>query len=193
MDAKQIRRLEPELAVYLREFDDCFGRVEPAAHLCTYVSGQLSDLRRKSIEPMADAAGTKPRDLQHFLALHQWDEDRMRDTVAHIVARDHPHTCSIGLLDETGHPKKGDKTPGVQRQWCGNTGKQDNCVVTVHLGYAAGDFHCLLDGELFLPEDWAADRNRCHEAGIPDDVAYRPKWRIAVSAKSSQLVGSDTS
>jgi SRSO17 transposase len=180
MDARQIRRLEPELAAYVCEFDDCFGRVEPARHLRTYVSGQLSDLRRKSIEPIADAAGIKPRDLQHFLALHQWDQNRMRDTVAHIVARDHPHPRSIGVLDETGHPKKGDKTPGVQRQWCGNTGKQDNCVVTVHLGYAAGDFHCLLDGELFLPQSWAADRNRCRQARIPDDMTHRPKWQIGL-------------
>jgi len=180
MDAKQIRRLEPELAAYLREFDDCFGRVEPARHLRTYVSGQLSDLHRKSIEPIADAAGVKPRDLQHFLALHQWDENRMRDTVAHIVARDHPHACSLGVLDETGHPKKGDKTPGVQRQWCGNTGKRDNCVVTVHLGYAAGNFHCLLDGELFLPQSWAEDRDRCRQARIPDDMTHRPKWRIGL-------------
>ena len=180
MDAKRIGRLEPELVAYLREFDDCFGRVEPGRHLRTYVSGQLSDLHRKSIEPIADAAGIKPRDLQHFLALHQWDENRMRDTVAHIVARDHPHACSIGVLDETGHPKKGDKTPGVQRQWCGNTGKQDNCVVTVHLGYAAGDFHCLLDGELFLPQSWAADRDRCRQARIPDNMTHRPKSQIGL-------------
>jgi SRSO17 transposase len=180
MDAQQIGRLEPELAAYLREFDDCFGRVEPTRHLQTYVRGQLSDLHRKSIEPIADAAGVKPRDLQHFLSLHQWDEDRMRDTVAHIVARDHQHDCSIGVLDETGHPKKGDKTPGVQRQWCGNTGKQDNCVVTVHLGYAAGDFHCLLDGELFLPQSWAQDRDRCRRARIPDDMTHRPKWKIGL-------------
>lgn len=74
MGAEQIRRLEPELVAYLREFDDCFGRVEPARHLGRYVRGQLSDLHRKSIEPMADAAGIKPRDLQHFLAMHRWDE-----------------------------------------------------------------------------------------------------------------------
>ena len=76
--------------------------------------------------------------------------------------------------------KKGDKTPGVKRQWCGTVGKTENCIVTVHLGYATGDFHCLLDGELFLPEDWAADRARCRKAGIPDDVVYRAKWRIAL-------------
>jgi SRSO17 transposase len=81
--------------------------------------------------------------------------------------------------DETSDPKKGDKTPGVKRQWCGATGKVDNCVVTVHLSYAAGDFHTLLAGELFLPEEWSEDRERCWEAGIPDEVVHRPKWQIA--------------
>lgn len=190
MDATQIRRLEPELAAYLHEFDDCFGRVEPARHLHTYVSGQLSDLLRKSIEPIADAAGVKPRDLQHFLALHHWDENRMRDTIAHIVARDHPHACSIGVLDETGHPKKGGKTPGVQRQWCGNTGKKDNCVVTVHLCYAAGNFHCLLDGELFLPQSWAEDRDRCDQARIPEGMTHRPKWKIGLELHERAVANS---
>jgi len=68
----------------------------------------------------------------------------------------------------------------VQRQYAGCVGKKENCIVTVHLGYASDDFHCLLDGELFLPESWAADRPRCREAGIPDTVVYRPKWRIAL-------------
>src|SRR5207245_10348287 len=82
--------------------------------------------------------------------------------------------------DETGCPKKGDKTPGVQRQYCGATGKIENCVVTVHLGYAVADFHCLLSSALYLPESWANDRERCQAAGIPDEVVYRPKWQIAL-------------
>ena len=86
---------------------------------------------------MADAAGLPPRNLQQFLSLHKWDEMRMRDTLEQIVANEHPHCCSIGVFDETGHPKKGNKTPGVPRQWCGTTGKKDNCAVTVHLNYTA--------------------------------------------------------
>lgn len=180
MDAKQIRQLKPMLNKYLRQFDDCFGRVEPTERLKTYVTGQLSDLQRKSIEPMADAASLPPRNLQQFLSLHKWDEMRMRDTLEQIVASEHQHPCSIGIFDETGHSKKGNKTPGVQRQWCGNTGKKDNCVVTVHLNYTAGDFHCLLDGELFLPESWADDPRRCQAAAIPEQMTYRPKWQIAL-------------
>jgi SRSO17 transposase len=184
MDAKQIKQLKPMLNKYLRQFDDCFGRIEPVELLETYVSGQLSDLQRKSIEPMADAAGLPPRNLQQFLSLHKWDELRMRDTLQQNIAREHQHPCSIGIFDETGHGKKGDKTPGVQRQWCGHSGKIDNCVVTVHLNYTAGGFHCMLDGELFVPEEWADDRERCRQAGIPDDTIYRPKWQIALELRS---------
>jgi len=184
MDAKQIKQLKPMLNTYLRQFDGCFRRIEPVELLQAYVTGQLSDLERKSIEPMADAAGLPPRNLQQFLSLHKWDELRMRDTLQQIVAREHQHPCSIGIFDETGHPKKGDKTPGVQRQYCGTTGKIDNCVVTVHLNYTAGDFHCLLDGDLFLPEEWADDRERCRQASIPDDVTHRPKWQIALELRA---------
>ena len=180
MDAKQMKQLKPMLNQYLRQFDDCFGRIEPTERLQAYVTGQLSDLPRKSIEPMADAAGLPPRNLQQFLSLHKWDENHMLDTLQQIVANEHPHPRSMGIFDETGHPKKGDKTPGVQRQWCGHAGKQDNCVVTVHLNYTAGDFHCLLDGELFLPESWAEDPLRCKEAGIPPSMTHRPKWKIAL-------------
>jgi SRSO17 transposase len=97
-----------------------------------------------------------------------------------MVMTDHSGPHSIGLIDETSDVKKGTKTPGVQRQWCGTVGKKENCIVTVHLGYATGDFHCLLDGELFLPESWSQDRARCRAAGIPDDMVYRSKWRIAL-------------
>jgi SRSO17 transposase len=183
MDAKQIKQLRPRLNAYLGQFDDCFARCEPVAHLQTYVLGQLSDLPRKSIEPIADAAGQDPRTLQQFLALHEWDHPRVRDILQQRVAREHPHPCSIGVIDETGHVKKGDKTPGVRRQWCGRLGKVDNCVVTVHMAYAAGDFHCLIDSDLFLPESWDDDRERCRRAKIPNDVVHRPKWQIALELR----------
>lgn len=180
MDAKQIRRLKPRLSRYYREFDDCFARKDTRAHLPTYVEGQLSDLPRKSVEPIALKAGVPVRTLQEFLSQHKWDHDRMRDRLQEIVMRDHADDHAIGIIDETSDDKKGDKTPGVQRQYCGCVGKQDNCIVTVHLGYNTGDFHCLLDGDLFLPESWSNDRERCREAGVPDDVVYRPKTEIAL-------------
>lgn len=180
MDAAAIRVLERELDVYLEQFRDCFARRDTRAHLAVYVGGQLSDLPRKSVEPIALAAERPVRTLQEFLTHLAWDEDRMRTRVAEIVVRDHGRGETIGLIDETGWVKKGDRTPGVQRQYCGAVGKQENCLITVHLGYAAENFHCLLDGDLYLPQSWHDDRARCREAGIPDDVVYRSKSDIAL-------------
>jgi SRSO17 transposase len=180
MDAREIRRLEAEFTAFLDRFGDCFSRRDTRSHLGVYVRGQLSDLPEKSVEPIALEAGVAPRTLQEFLSQHRWGEDRLRDRVQHIVATDHGGPHSIGIVDETSDVKKGDKTPGVQKQWSGRLGKTENCIVTVHLGFARGDFHCLLDGELYLPESWDADRDRCREAGIPDFMVYRPKWQIAL-------------
>jgi SRSO17 transposase len=179
MDATEFRRLQPKLSRYLQDFSDCFTNKRTRAHLKTYVYGQLSDLERKSIEPMADAAGVPVRTLQEYLSQLRWDEDLLRDRLQQRVARTRPSDHSVGLIDETSFRKKGKKTPGVQRQYCGNIGKQDNCIVTVHLGYAVDDFHCLLDGELFLPQGWSKDRIRCAAAGVPEDMVYRPKTEIA--------------
>jgi len=180
MDAQQIRRLKPKLESFLRRFAHCFARSDTRASAAVYVNGQLSDLERKSVEPMALKGGVKPRTLQEFLSQGRWHEDRLRDELQQIVVQEHASPRSIGIIDETSFPKKGEKTPGVQRQHCGAVGKQDNCIVTVHLGYVADQFHCLLDGELFLPEGWSEDRGRCREAGIPDDMVYRPKTDIAL-------------
>jgi SRSO17 transposase len=180
MDAEQIRQLEPKLDRFLDRFADCFARKDTRTHLGVYVRGQLSDLPEKSVEPIALEAQVAPRTLQEFLSQLKWDEERMRDRVQQVVMTEHAGAHSIGIFDETSDPKKGDKTPGVQKQWCGRLGKLENCLVTVHLGYALEDFHCLLDGELFLPESWDQNRDRCREAGIPDTVVYRPKWRIAL-------------
>jgi SRSO17 transposase len=181
MDADTILRIKPALTQYLHEFDGCMGRVTNRGHLATYVSGQLSDLDRKSIEPMADAAGTPPRTLQEFLGLLKWDEPAVRDRLQQRVARRYADPNSVGVFDETSFHKQGDKTACVQRQHCGSRGKVENCVVSVHLGYVVRDFHTLLDGELYLPEKtWHDNRARCREAGVPDEVVYRSKWRIAL-------------
>jgi SRSO17 transposase len=180
MDAEQIRGLKPMLTRFLNRFDDCFARGDTRAHLSVYVEGQLSSLERKSVEPIALAAGVPVRTLQEFLSQHRWQEDLARDRLQQIVAKEHAHPHSVGIIDETSFVKQGKKTPGVQRQYLGTVGKRENGVVTVHLAYAADDFHCLLDGELFLPESWAQDPERCRAAKIPETMTYRPKTKIAL-------------
>lgn len=180
MEAQELRRLRPALRRFARKFDGCFSRQATRQHLRTYMSGQLGPLERKSIEPMALEANVSPRTLQEFLGHHRWDEDLMRRRLGGLTQRDHAHAQAIGVIDGTSVAKKGDKTPGVNRQYCGSTGKIDNGVVTVHLGYVVPGFHTLVDSDLYLPQEWAEDRARRHEAGIPDEVVYRPKWRIAL-------------
>ena len=147
MTEDQIQSLGPELAGFLGEFADCFGRSEPRGKLQTYVRGQLGQLPRKSVEPIALAAGMKPRTLQEFLASDDWDEHRLTAHVRRLIVRDHADVQAIGVIDESGHPKKGRETAGVSRQYCGNTGKIDNCVMTVHLTYTSfdGKFRTMLD------------------------------------------------
>ena len=182
MDANQIRELDPMLRVYLARFDDCFTRRDTRAHFPVYVRGQLSTLERKSVEPMALEAGVPVRTLQEFLSQHEWNHPRMRDRLQQIVRDEHTggKAEAIGIIDETSAVKKGDKTPGVQRQHLGCVGKQENGIVTVHLGVAVGDFQVILDGDLFLPESWSEDRVRCRAAKVPDEVVYRPKTEIAL-------------
>ena len=180
MDVRQIKQIGRKLRHFLRQFDDCFARREPREDLLAYVTGQLSDLPRKSIEPIALSAGIAPRTLQYFLSNVPWDHERLRDRTQWLVATEYSHPRSIGVIDESGNPKKGSHTCCVKRQWCGNTGKIDNCVVGVHLGYVADDFQCLLDSDLYLPKDWAEDMSRRKQANVPDDVMYRKKAVIAL-------------
>lgn len=183
MTGKDLEKLRPELGGFLGRFRGCFSDGRVRGHFRTFVSGQLSPLPRKSLEPIADWAGMPPRTLQEFMSLAEWDEERLRDRVREIAdmefgpPRDYG---TIGILDETSFAKKGDKTACVQRQYCGCTGKIDNCVQSIHLSYANGDDHVLIDSDLYLPESWDQDRARCRAAGIPDDVVYRPFYKIAL-------------
>jgi SRSO17 transposase len=184
MTADQIRSLQPALSALLSRFRSCFGRASTFAHWERYLLGLLADLKRKSIEPIALAAGTAVRTLQEFLSHFDWDHERVDKLLAQRVVDLHDSDTSIGVIDASGHVKQGDRTPGVQRQWCGEVGKKENCVVGQHLLYTNNDpknpFTCTLASDLFLPESWSNDRERCRRAGIPDEVVYRPKWRIAI-------------
>jgi SRSO17 transposase len=198
MTAEQIAALGPAFTTYCDSYSRCFPRRETRRHLATYCRGLMCDLPRKSVEPIALAGGVAVRTLQEFLTHHVWDHERMRDQLQRRIVRDHlpapgcpplvqgrPRGVDslgvIGLIDETSTPKKGDKTPGVQKQYCGHLGKVENCIVTVHLACLYGDFKTLIDSDLFLPEEsWDGNRARCRDAYVPDDVVYRSKSDIAL-------------
>jgi SRSO17 transposase len=184
MTADQIRSSQPALAALLERFRPCFKREPTFGHWQCYLLGLMADLKRKSIEPIALAAGRAVRTLQEFLAFFAWDHRRVETMLRQMVMDEHASERAIGVIDASAHHKQGNKTPGVKRQWCGERGKKENCVVGQHLVYTDNDpknpFACVVASDLFLPEDWAEDRPRCKEAGIPDEVVYRAKWQIAL-------------
>jgi SRSO17 transposase len=186
MTEQQLADLGPALADFLGKFLFCCAYTQTFGHLTTYVQGLLSDLPRKSVEPIALRAGTPVRTLQEFLRDHAWEFAAVRDGLQRHAAGLLPSLAnadglgSVGLIDETSATKSGTLTPGVQRQYLGCLGKVENGIVTVHLGVCRGRYQTLLDGDLYLPESWSGDRTRCRKAGIPDDVVYRPKWHIAL-------------
>jgi SRSO17 transposase len=125
------------------------------------------------------------RTLQEFLVTSLWSYEDARDLLQRRVASvlaDLPadDLGCVGVFDETSSQKWGDQTPGVQRQYLGCVGKIDNGIVTVHVGVAKGTFQALVDADLFLPESWSNDRERCRRADIPDHVTYRAKWQLAL-------------
>ena len=185
MTADQVEAIGPALTAFLQPLERFFDSLKTVRHFRNYSRGLLSDLPRKTAEPLAIHAGTAPRCLQQFLKVCLWDHEGLTDAVqrtvqATVAGLPADPVGTVGVLDETSAVKKGTQTPGVQRQYLGCVGKVENGIVTVHLTVAHGTFKALLDSELFLPESWEADRPRCREADIPDAVRYRPKWQIGL-------------
>src|SRR5437764_2290816 len=185
MTEEQLDGLGPALDDFLRPYLFCCGYTQTFAHLHTYCKGLLSDLKRKTAEPIALASGCAVRTLQEFLRDHLWRYAGVRQRLQGHVAASLPtipadDLGTVGLIDETSALKSGTQTPGVQRQYLGCVGKVANGIVTVHLGVCRGRYKTLFDAELFLPKEWAADSARRQQAGIPKEVVYRPKWQIAL-------------
>ncbi len=179
MTPKQLAGLGKELVAFLLLFKDCFEGSKGRAILAVYVKGLLSDLHRKTAEAIGLRFGKPPRTLQRFLESIKWAEEKLRDRCQQIVARDHAHPEAIGCIDESGISKSGSETVGVGRQYNGNRGKVDNCVVGVHLSYSAPEFHCLLDSRVYLSEDWANDperrkKTRSRRDPVSHQTANRP-------------------
>jgi SRSO17 transposase len=185
MTADPVEAIGPAWTAFLQPFERFFDSPKTVRHFRAYSRGLLSDLPRKTAEPLALHAGTPPRCLQPFLKVCLWDHAGLVEAVGGtlrttVVALPADPVGTVGLLDETSSVKQGTKTPGVQRPYLGCVGKVEKGIVTVHLAVVHGSFKALLDGELFLPQAWDADRPRCREADIPDEVCYRPKWRIGL-------------
>src|SRR3990170_786945 len=150
-----------------------FARVEPRRRVRAFVSALLSDLPRKNCWTIAEHAGdASPDGMQHLLGRAVWDADAVRDDVRAWVVEHLGDSGAVLVTDETGDLKKGAETVGVQRQYTGTAGRIENSQVSVHLVYATGEAHAMIDRELYLPQSWTADPARCAAAGGPGDRQF---------------------
>ena len=157
-----------------------FSRSEPRRRVVEYLRGLLSDIQRKNGWQLAEEVGDEsPYGVQHLLGRADWNADRVRDDLRAYVAEHLNDTRAILIVDETGFLKKGTKSAGVQRQYSGTAGRIENCQVGVFLALASGKGHALIDRELYLPETWTGDADRCQAAHVPKDVAFATKPQLA--------------
>ena len=178
---------DDDLAAWVAGLDDLFAlvagrfpRVEPRLRARAYVRGLLAPLASKNGWTLAEAAGdATPDGMQRLLNRAAWDADGVRDDVRGYVVRHLGDAGGVLVVDETGFVKKGTRSAGVQRQYSGTAGRVENCQLGVFCAYATATGRALIDRELYLPKSWTDDRDRCREAGVPDDVQFAAKTELA--------------
>jgi SRSO17 transposase len=174
-----VRSCRDHLDRFLKRYLPKFQRQEQRGHADAYLRGLLSGLQRKSIEPIAGQAGIPRKNLQMFVGQGAWDDEEVTSEIRRHVADELAEPDGVIVLDGSGFPKKGTKSCGVARQWCGRLGKKDTCQIGVFLAYVGSQGHAPLDRRLYLPKDWADDPDRREAAYVPKDVVYRKVWEIA--------------
>jgi SRSO17 transposase len=181
VDEQQLLALKPELDRFLDRFAPLFGRDENQSHARRFVQGLLHGGERRNTENIAQAMSGGPvRSLQAFISTGVWPDaealEMMRGLVLEVLGDDD----AVWNSDETGFPKKGTKSVGVKRQYSGTLGRTDNCQVAVFANYCSAKGHTFMDRRRFLPEEWAGDRDRREEAGVPPGVIFRTKPQLAL-------------
>ncbi len=189
MDGKQLRRLKPELDLFLERYLPLFGRSENHVHAEEFVHGLLAGSERRNIENIAEAIeGGVVRTMQKFVSQGCWhDAEVLGELRTHLAEVLGERDATINV-DETGFPKKGTKSVGVKRQYSGTLGRVDNCQIGVMANYCSSKGHSLFDRRLFLPEEWAQDETRREEAGVPEGVIFRTKPELALEMVQAAIV-----
>src|SRR5450432_394646 len=186
MNRRQLKRLDGELSEYLDSMFAGIGRRERRASLESYIAGLLLDGDRKSIEPMAgrlvdDASEMEAmrQRLQQAVVIADWPDEEMFRRLALKLDVELPGVEAL-VVDDTGFPKKGVHSVGVARQYSGTLGRVENCQVGVILHLAGEHSSACIGLSLYLSKEWASDATRRTKTGVPTDVQFREKWRIAL-------------
>ncbi|MCW2879090.1 MAG: transposase [Sphaerisporangium sp.] len=167
-----------------------FGRVEPRRQARAYLVGLLAPVERKNGWQLAEAAGdSQPHRMQRLLNNVRWDPRDVRVDLRDYVVEQLGDPGGVLIVDETGFVKKGTRSAGVQRQYSGTAGRVENCQLGVFLAYATPRGRALMDAELYLPKSWLADRDRCEQAGVPQEVGFATKPALATAMLGRALEG----
>jgi SRSO17 transposase len=182
MDLVEFERVAESFARFHAEFAPLFGGTEARERSEQYLRGLLvQQTDRRNAENLAEVIeGATPRTLQRFLTESPWADQPVVDQAQSHIGWRLRSALNVFVVDDTGFVKQGVKSVGVARQYSGTLGKVANCQVGVFLAYVSDRGHALVDKALYLPEEWTNDRERCREAGVPDDVGYRSKAALAL-------------
>ncbi len=171
-----LKRLE----TFVEPFARSLAQPGQRRHAAEYMTGLLSKLERKTGEAIAYLHDQERQALQKFVGFVSWDHRPMLDTLARQVGDDLGEADAVIVFDPSAFVKKGTKSVGVARQWCGRLGKVDNCQVGVFMALVSRKGHALINTRLYLPKDWAKDRVRRKAAGVPKDVKFRTRHQLAL-------------
>jgi SRSO17 transposase len=172
-----------ELTNFHHIFTDCFVRSEQECIGLTYLSGLMSSIQTKTAEGIALEMNTSKsvRSTQRFMKTYKWDHDTMLHKCQELTAQSLATDNGMITVDASEFPKKGKNSVGVARQYCGNTGKKDNCQSGVFVGYASEKGHGLIDCQLYLPKIWHEEDHKdlCEKNLVPEDLIFQTKNEIA--------------
>lgn len=176
-----LRGVAPRLDTFLRPFVEALTRDETRDNVGRYVRGLLSNLGAKTAEAIAYLHDRDRQGLQKFVGQSRWDHRPMLVELARQVGAELGEPDSVMAFDPSAFAKKGDRSVGVQRQWCGRLGKLENCQVGVYLAYVARADQALVDTRLYLPREWTRRRKRMFKAGVPSDTRFRTRHELALA------------
>jgi SRSO17 transposase len=182
LSKRDVERFSKELTKYMEQFAPAFQRVEQGKHSQAYVQGLLGHAMRKNVEQMALGLGEKVRSLQYFIGQSPWAGEPVTAIHQGLIGVTLGEENGIALIDESSTVKQGEDSVGVARQYCGSVGKIANGQVGVYLGYASRTGYSLVEGQLFIPEEWfdEAHTERWQACGIPEDLAFKTKPEIGL-------------
>jgi SRSO17 transposase len=175
-----LRGMLPRLEEFVDPFVEDLLGPEHQRHAAEYITGLVSRLERKTGEGIAYLFDQPRQGIQTFIGEVLWDHQPLLLRLAVQVGQELGEPDGVIVFDPSGFPKKGTKSVGVAKQWCGRLGKVENCQVGIYMGYVTRKEHAIVNVRLYLNKEWAKDRTRRKEAGVPRSIKFQTRHQLAL-------------